>query len=271
MFKIKGSLIILINIIKNVYQLGLWKAFFRKIYNIRKKNLLSEEAKLFYQNTKISINEAMKILNISSHNFSWTPRQETILALRNKKLRENNYQKTSQSLKQIMGGIANVKFLYSLVISKKKINCIECGVSMGGSSVAILKGLQKNNEGVLFSNDLPYLWIENPLKKIGILIDEKLKEKWFLTIGDDKDNLTSMLNQIKTIDLAYYDSNKLYENRVYFFKSIYPFMNDKCTVIFDDIIDNDHFYDLSKSLKKEEWISLIVDDNDKIFGVLQKS
>jgi len=141
---------------------------------------------------------------------------------------------------------------------------------MGGSSLAILSALQCNGEGVLYSNDLPYLWMDEPLKDLGILVPDEIKDKWKLTLGDDKDNLPAMLKAIGSVDMAHYDSNKAYHAREKFWKRLIPFMDEQVTVVFDDIVDNDHFFDLAKSLPKDVWKVFIIEDLDKIFGLLQK-
>ena len=45
---------------------------------------------------------------------------------------------------------------------------------------------------------------------------EKMKHRWELHIGDDLDNLPKIVNRLKTIDFAHYDSNKSYKGREFF-------------------------------------------------------
>ena len=55
-------------------------------------------------------------------------------------------------------------------------------------SLAILRALEKNGNGHLYSSDFPYFRLENPEKYIGYLAkNENNKNNWFLDIrGDDK-------------------------------------------------------------------------------------
>ena len=167
-----------------------------------------------------------------------------------------------------MGGFANVPFVYSIVKEMKKKYCLECGVSMGASSYAILKALEQNKEGILLSNDLPYLWNSDPVSKIGMLVPDYLRTRWRLYIGDDIDNLSEMLKEIKLIDFAHYDSNKSYKARSFFWDAIKPYLTNDSLVVFDDIIDNDHFYDLANNLDNS-WESYVIFDDLKYIGTLK--
>ena len=139
---------------------------------------------------------------------------------------------------------------------------------MGGSSYAILKALKENDKGVLYSNDLPYLWMDDPLKDQGILVSYELKDRWELFIGDDRDNVPKMISDLGSIDLAHYDSDKAYLSRKRFWESIAPYQSKSCTTIFDDISDNDHFFHLANSLDQSYKV-YVVEDQDKLFGVIQ--
>lgn len=259
------------NVVKNTIKLRLWRAALRKIYSQSSKDILSEDARNYYQNTSIRMPDAMTALRIEQQVFSWGSDAENYLSRREHEGNTiDDASKASQSKRQRMGGMASVEFLYSLVKSKNKTNCLECGVSMGGSSLSILRALHDNNEGVLHSNDLPYLWMDMPLKDLGVLVGDDLRDRWKLTIGDDRDNLPSMLKCIGKVDMAHYDSNKAYSAREKFWALLIPFMDEQCTVVFDDIVDNDHFFDLARSLSRGAWSVFVIEDEGKLFGLLQK-
>jgi len=271
MSKIKSNLKVVSNVLKNTVKLRLWRAALRKIYSQSTQDILSENARAYYQNSKIPMLQVMNALGFQPQDFRWAPDAEHYLSARAKEENKaDDAEVATQSKRQRMGGIASVGFLYSLVKAKNKRNCIECGVSMGGSSLSILRALQSNDKGVLHSNDLPYLWLDEPLKDLGVLVSDDLKDRWELTLGDDRDNLPSMLKTIGKVDMAHYDSNKEYSARENFWRRLVPFMDEQCTVVFDDIVDNDHFFDLATSLPKNVWSVFVVEDEDKLFGLLQK-
>jgi predicted O-methyltransferase YrrM len=271
MAKIQSNLKVISNVFKNTVKLGLWRAALRKIYSQSTQDILSEDARVYYQQSKLPMKQVMRVLGFETQDFRWAPDAEYYLSAREQEgIKVDATEATTQSKRQRMGGIASVEFLYSLVKAKSKKNCLECGVSMGGSSLSILKALQSNQEGVLYSNDLPYLWMDEPLKDLGVLVSDDLRDRWELSLGDDRDNLPSMLKAMGIVDMAHYDSNKAYSARDNFWRSLIPFMSEQCTIVFDDIVDNDHFFDLATSLSKDVWKVFVVEDEGKLFGLLQK-
>ena len=58
------------------------------------------------------------------------------------------------------GGRGNFILLYFLIRKFKLFNIVETGVAAGWTSLAILRALQKNGEGNLYSSDFPYFRIK---------------------------------------------------------------------------------------------------------------
>lgn len=149
-----------------------------------------------------------------------------------------------------VGGGAAQDILYFYTRYKQPQTVVETGVSAGWSSRAILDALHKNKKGTLYSNDLPYS--ERPSKKsslhpdkeqIGILVNEELESRWELYTGTDRENLPSILNEIKTVDLFHYDSDKSYSGRDFAMNEVKPKLHDSSITIMDDITDNGYFRD----------------------------
>ena len=202
-----------INIFLNTIRYNLWKATIRKIFEQTVNDVLSKEALDWYKNNCISINEfANQNSLVIDHNIV-TDEMHSILKQRSN---EKSASIDKNPKRNRMGGFGNAPFIFSIVKGMQREACLECGVSMGASSYAILKALEENQSGVLLSSDLPYLWIKNPINKIGFLIPEHLKHRWSLYVGDDKDNLPKMTKSLKEIDFVHYDSNKSYQARVFF-------------------------------------------------------
>ena len=251
----------------NTIKYNLWKATFRKIFAQVKSESVSDDAMTWYKNTAINMSLYASLNNLSINEDVISDQIKDIIEERKNDSSDVN---TNEIKRSRMGGFANVPFLYSIVKDLNKKSCLECGVSMGASSYAILKALADKDEGLLISNDLPYLWIPNSIQKIGTLVSENLKPRWKLFIGDDKDNLPIILKDIKEIDFAHYDSNKSYEAREFFCNSIMSYLSNNATIIFDDIVDNDHFFNFTKTLDSS-WKSFVLDDGNKYIGLIQKS
>ena len=250
-------------LIKNILSLGLYKAAARKILsNLKKEDILSDDAHNFY------LTESIKTEDFAN-SFGFEI-DDSIITTEIKELEESLNKSKKDGVKRTkMGGFADIPFIYSLVKHFKRKSCIECGVSLGGSSFAILSALDFLGNGSLVSNDLPYLWIEKPTLKIGTVVPEKIKHRWKLHIGDDLDNLPAIVNEQKIIDFAHYDSNKLYKAREFFFATIKESLSGDSIIIFDDIINNDHFYDLCLDLDNS-WEKFVLLSNEKYFGLVFK-
>lgn len=150
-----------------------------------------------------------------------------------------------------LGGGGNYVFLYFLTRLKKPSCVVETGVAAGFSSSAFLNAMDENGNGHLYSSDFPYFRIENPEQYIGILVEEKLKKRWSLLIDGDKNNIPIIKRGLNSIDILHYDSDKSYEGREYVFNSLREQIHGDSIIIYDDIEDNNHFYDLSKRLNRK--------------------
>mgnify|MGYP001581652147 CR=1 FL=1 len=120
-----------------------------------------------------------------------------------------------------LGGGGNYHLLYFLVRKLRPINVVETGVAAGWSSLAILKALDKNKCGKLYSSDFPYFRLKRPEQFIGILVQSpKLRERWHLDIRGDEvslPNFRKLLGKDK-IQLFHYDSDKSYSGRKFALK-----------------------------------------------------
>ena len=159
-------------------------------------------------------------------------------------------QRANEKLKEIsfkMGGGGHYLLLYFLVRRLKPSVVVETGVASGFSTQAILKAMQINGKGKLYSSDFPIFRVKNPEKYIGILVDEDLKKDWKLFIEGDRVSLPKICNEVNEVDIFHYDSDKSYKGREFAFKTISPKMKKNSLIIFDDIHNNSHFVDYVKN------------------------
>jgi hypothetical protein len=152
-----------------------------------------------------------------------------------------------------LGGGGAYPFLYFLIRLLKPSVVVETGVAAGYSSFSILKALNKNDYGRLYSSDFPYFRIPNPENYIGILVPEDLKLRWDLFIKGDKNNFIEIKKLVSKIDILHYDSDKTYTGRELPLKYFRNELNSSSILIFDDIQDNSHFHDLVKVLDRSKW------------------
>ena len=143
-----------------------------------------------------------------------------------------------------LGGGASDKLLYFLVRLKKPNTIIETGVAAGFSSLSILKAIEFNKKGKLYSSDFPYFRLKEPEKYIGALVDRDIYKNWELEIEGDSVNIPRFLNSIEKIDLFHYDSDKSYGGKLKTFELVRPKLSINSVVIFDDIQDDNFFKNL---------------------------
>ncbi len=97
------------------------------------------------------------------------------------------------------------KVMYLIVRSIKPKLMVETGVLYGGFTAHILEGMKLNNQGKLFSIDLPLISAEKDLH--GYLVMDDQKERWEMVLGDTRKQLPSLLHQLGKIDFFHHDSS----------------------------------------------------------------
>lgn len=140
-----------------------------------------------------------------------------------------------------LGGPGNYALLYFLVKKYLPAIVVETGVAAGWTSLAILEALEENGQGHLHSSDLPYFRIKNSSHYVGTLVrEEKLKKRWSLYVGDDRDNLPVIKEVLgdETFDLFHYDSDKSFSGRQFAFEAFDVSKLKDSLIVMDDIQDN---------------------------------
>lgn len=114
--------------------------------------------------------------------------------------------------------------IYALVRDLNPFLVVETGVLHGMTSGFILEALEINNQGRLFSCDLPSLDLSNPANQDGYysalpkdrqpgwLVPERLRNRWDLSIGPSHDILNASKAKLENIDIFCHDSEHSYRN-----------------------------------------------------------
>lgn len=177
--------------------------------------------------------------------------EKTIIFQKNVILKKKDYSK--KVLKEEFICRAGTEFLYFITLLKKPKVIVETGVGIGFSSLAFLSAIKENNQGRLYSSDLPYIRYEKSEDTIGYIVDEKLREKWKLYIKGDLTNLKEIIKEIRTVDIFHYDSDKTYLGTKKTFNLIKELFHKDTLIVFDDLSDHSFFYDLVISNNYKNW------------------
>tara|TARA_B100000787_G_scaffold158666_1_gene136239 strand:+ start:435 stop:1229 length:795 start_codon:yes stop_codon:yes gene_type:complete len=165
----------------------------------------------------------------------------------------DNSKKILENIKFDLGGGGSIEVVYFLTRLTKPNNIIETGVAAGFTTYAFFEAIKKNNKGNLFSSDFPYFRLPNPEQFIGIILPNHFRLNWNLFIKGDENNIKEIKKKINTVDLIHYDSDKSYNGRKNFIKSISDITHKETFFIMDDLHDNSFFLDYVKENKELNW------------------
>lgn len=142
--------------------------------------------------------------------------------------------------------------LYTMLRILKPEIVVETGVEVGGTTAFILKALEDNNKGTLYSIDFPdYELVHIRGKEVGFVVPEGLKKRWVLKIGKSKDLLPNLLDEINKVDVFLHDSEHSYANMMFEYATVWPYLTEGGLLLSDDISMNKALRDFSKGLKRK--------------------
>lgn len=150
--------------------------------------------------------------------------------------------------------------LYSLVRDREPEVIVETGVCNGLSTAVILKALEDNGKGNLYSIDLPQIEEEDEKelwegkgqagipkgKSIGWIVEENLKDKWKLIEGDSNYRLPELLENQDEVDIFLHDSEHSYQTMMLEFSIAWRELRSGGLLLADDFDSNkalEHFAD----------------------------
>ncbi|MFB6199571.1 MAG: class I SAM-dependent methyltransferase [Candidatus Nanohaloarchaea archaeon] len=151
---------------------------------------------------------------------------------------------------------------YIITRKVKPEKIVETGVHHGKSTTCILRAIQKNQGGFLHSIDLPKtVDPNNPYQEanvyelkeeeVGRLVPDELKSRWNLHLGDSRDILPKILEEIGPIDFFMHDSMHSYEVMSFEFKHALNSLNEEGVLLSDDVDWNNAFQDFVSKHKPD--------------------
>ncbi len=155
--------------------------------------------------------------------------------------------------------------LYSLVREMKPEVMVETGVCNGFSSSVILKAMEDNDKGKLYSVDLPVKIDEleenrdktgaviPPGKDSGWAVPEVLRDRWDLFKGDTYYETPKIFEKLtSTIDIFLHDSGHSYETMMFEFALAWKHLREDGILLADNIDFSEAFMSFSgaKALRR---------------------
>lgn len=151
------------------------------------------------------------------------------------------------------GQMACPELLYVIVRKLCPDKVVETGVSAGVSSAYILQALEDNQNGYLYSIDLPNTAIEEAknVERTGFVIPEYLHNRWTLLLGSSQELLRPLLKDIGNIDIFLHDSEHSYNNMQWEYEVSWMSLKENGLIMSHDINDNAAFSDFSHCVKRD--------------------
>jgi predicted O-methyltransferase YrrM len=123
---------------------------------------------------------------------------------------------------------------YVAVRAIKPFTVVETGVARGVTTYYVLRAMEKNGQGHLFSIDLPWLK-KNAEKEIGVLVPLSLRSRWTLSLGWSIHELKKLQKKVNKIDLFIHDSDHSYLNQRHEYDIALNWLADHGLLISDDV------------------------------------
>ncbi len=161
-------------------------------------------------------------------------------------------------------GEASGQRLYDLIKKIEPDIMVETGVCNGFSSSVILKAMEENQKGHLYSVDLPVNIDEitteertgavlPPGKRSGWAVPDELRERWTLRVGNTYHELPKIFEEISgKIDIFLHDSDHSYETMMFEFALAWRNLKEDHFLLADNIDFSKAFFHFTeaKELKR---------------------
>jgi predicted O-methyltransferase YrrM len=135
---------------------------------------------------------------------------------------------------------------------------VETGVAYGVSSAFMLRAMQENGHGTLFSVDLPPLR-RDYVRFWGIAVPDELRARWHLHRGTSASVLPRLFEENSTLDLFVHDSLHTHRNMRREFDAVWPHLREGGLLLADDVERNRAFGELRK---KDPTLWRVVEDRE---------
>jgi predicted O-methyltransferase YrrM len=151
--------------------------------------------------------------------------------------------------------------LYGLVRALRPDVVVETGTANGFSTSYLLAGLNENRAGRLISIDLPFeggaggtlqplvsgtsidLYDASPVppgKSPGWAVPEELRARWELRLGDARDLLPVLVEEVGELQLFFHDSLHTREHMLFEFETVWPHLASGGVIACDDVFQKKH-------------------------------
>jgi predicted O-methyltransferase YrrM len=130
--------------------------------------------------------------------------------------------------------------LYAICRIQRPQTVVETGVSAGVSSSYILRALEENQGGELYSIDLQ--------ERSGWLIPDQLRPRWKFVRGEIRTRLPALLDQVGQLDVFFHDSEHTYQNMRWEYQMSWGHLKSGGLLLSHNVDFNNAFPDFCKKV-----------------------
>lgn len=155
--------------------------------------------------------------------------------------------------------VANATNLLCYVAMRllKPTTVVETGCAAGWSSLLFLLALEHNQQGHLYTIDLPPIagrlsmaWALPEGASVGFCVPDDLRGRWTLIRGDVREELLPLLKRLGSIDVFHHDSDHSYEHMMWEYTSVWSALSSRGILTSDDIGWNTAFWDFATAVRR---------------------
>jgi predicted O-methyltransferase YrrM len=145
--------------------------------------------------------------------------------------------------------MAEYSAVYALVRLLRPHVMVETGVADGTTSAYILRALEDNGRGHLYSIDVPSERLPRG-EAPGWIVDAELRHRWTLRIGPSSELLPPLLKELVSIDMFLHDSLHTYENMMFEYRAAWPYLTARGLLLSHDVGRHTAFFDFAREVGK---------------------
>lgn len=169
--------------------------------------------------------------------------------------------------------VADILFCYMATRVLRPSVVVETGCATGFHSALFLLALQRNEQGHLYSVDLPPVagqgsmtWSLPAHLQVGFVIPQELRPRWTLRPGNSRTELIPLLETLRSVDMFYHDSDHTYGHMMWEYTSVWPYLSEHGVLISDDIGWHTAFWDFATAMRRP----VVIHGSNTNFGALPR-
>lgn len=157
-----------------------------------------------------------------------------------------------------------IQVIYCIVRLRQPRVIVETGVARGVTSSHMLRAMERNDSGHLYSIEMPIYKIGSQ-HEVGKLVADSLRSKWTLIFGPGTHEMKKLHGKLEKIDMFVHDSSHTYLNQLAEYQIAWGWLNKGGILVSHDVT-NPALLEASKQFGCE--LTVIMDNNDSYIGFI---